>query len=134
MPDYSQAAPCYYNLDKVSAVSDEEYSALIGMEVPDNNEFKMGELTINNSLTQVAVGPFGKGLYNLLCNGAKVVALTAENPDMITESIKDMPLRSFSGFTGGILSQMSVDGILDLCNGQKGGFKKIVAGFKKENK
>ena len=66
--------------------------------------------------------------------GAKVVALTAENPDMITESIKDMPLRSFSGFTGGILSQKSVDGLLDLCNGKKGGFKKLVKGFGSGNK
>ena len=31
-------------------------------------------------------------------------------------------------------SQLLVDGILDLCNGKKGGFKKIIAGFKKKNK
>ena len=78
---------------------------------------------INCSVKQVAVSPFGKALCTVLKGGAKIVALTAENPDMITESIKDMPLRSFSGFTGGILSQESVDGILDLCNGKKGGFK-----------
>lgn len=134
VPDYRESAPAYYNLTKIDEIPDEQYAVVLGREVPDNNEFKMGELTINNSITQVAVGPFGKGLYNVLTNGAKVVALTAENPDMITESIKDMPLRSFSGFTGGILSQMSVDGILDLCNGKKGGFKKIIAGFKKKNK
>ena len=51
---------------------------------------------------------------------------------MITESIKDMPLRSFSGFTGGLVSQMSVDGLLDMCNGNKGGFKKLINGFKKD--
>ena len=44
---------------------------------------------------------------------------------------KDMPLRSFSGFTGGLLSPTTVEGILDLCNGTKGGFKKLISGFKK---
>ena len=68
---------------------------------------------------------------SVLKGGAKIVALTAENPDMITESIKDMPLRSFSGFTGGLLSPTTVEGILDLCNGTKGGLKKVISGFKK---
>ncbi len=131
VPDYSETAPAYYNLAETTFIPDEQFETLLGREIPCNDEFKKGELTINCSISQVAVSPFGKGLYGLLTNGAKVVALTAENPDMITESIKDMPLRSFSGFTGGILSQKSVDGILDLCNGKKGGFKKLVDGFRK---
>lgn len=131
VPDYSESAPAYYDLANTTYIPDEQFEALLGREIPCNDEFEKGELTINCSVSQVAVSPFGKALYGLLTNGAKVVALTAENPDMITESIKDMPLRSFSGFTGGLLSQKSVDGILDLCNGKKGGFKKIVDGFKK---
>ena len=131
VPDYSEAAPCYYNMENTTAVSDEEFTAVLGREIPDNSEFTKGNLTINSSVSQVAVSPFGKGLYKVLTNGAKIVALTAENPDMITESIKDMPLRSFSGFTGGILSPTTVEGILDLCNGTKGGLKKLISGFKK---
>lgn len=133
VPDYSETAPSYYNIEKVKLIPDREFESVLGREIPDNSEFKKGDLTINCSVSQVAVSPFGKFLYGALTNGAKVVALTAENPDMITESIKDMPLRSFSGFTGGILSQKSVDGLLDLCNGTKGGFKKLVKGFSKKN-
>lgn len=131
VPDYSESAPAYYDLENTTYIPDEQFKAVLAREIPCNDEFKKGELTINCSVSQVAVSPFGKALYGLLTNGAKVVALTAENPDMITESIKDMPLRSFSGFTGGLLSQESVDGILDLCNGKKGGFKRIINGFKK---
>lgn len=131
VPDYREAASCYYDLENTTAVSDEEFTAILGREIPDNSDFTKGNLTINSSVSQVAVSPFGKVLYTILTNGAKVVALTAENPDMITESIKDMPLRSFSGFTGGLLSPRTVEGILDLCNGTKGGFKKLVSGFKK---
>lgn len=132
VPDYSESAPSYYSIESVNRIPDSEFEAVLGREIPDNSEFKKGELTINSSVSQVAVSPFGKFLYGALTNGAKVVALTAENPDMITESIKDMPLRSFSGFTGGILSQKSVDGLLDLCNGTKGGFKKLIKGFSKK--
>ncbi len=132
VPDYTEAAPSYYNLKAVNRIPDSEFKAVLGRDIPDNSDIKKGDLTINCSVSQVAVSPFGKLLYGALTNGAKIVALTAENPDMITESIKDMPLRSFSGFTGGILSQKSVDGILDLCNGTKGGFKKLVNGFIKK--
>ncbi len=131
VPDYRETAPCYYDMENTTSVSDEAFTAVLAREIPDNSDFVKGNLTINSSVSQVAVSPFGKGLYTVLTNGAKVVALTAENPDMITESIKDMPLRSFSGFTGGLLSPKTVEGILDLCNGTKGGFKKLVSGFKK---
>ncbi|MBE6786278.1 MAG: glycosyl hydrolase [Ruminococcaceae bacterium] len=131
VPDYSESAPCYYNMESTTFVTDDEFRAVLGREIPDNSEFVKGNLTINSSVSQVAVSPFGKALCKILCNGAKVVALTAENPDMITESIKDMPLRSFSGFTGGLLSPTTVEGILDLCNGTKGGFKKLISGFRK---
>ena len=131
VPDYSESAPCYYNMESTTFVSDDEFRAVLGRDIPDNSEFVKGNLTINSSVSQVAVSPFGKALCAVLKGGAKVVALTAENPDMITESIKDMPLRSFSGFTGGLLSPTTVEGILDLCNGTKGGFKKLISGFKK---
>ncbi len=131
VPDYTETAPCYYNMENTTFVSDGEFRTVLGREIPDNSEFTKGNLTINSSVSQVAVSPFGKALYTILCNGAKIVALTAENPDMITESIKDMPLRSFSGFTGGLLSPTTVEGILDLCNGTKGGLKKLISGFKK---
>ena len=66
--------------------------------------------------------------------GSKIVAIGTENPEMITQSVVDMPLRSFSGFTGGLFSQMSVEGMVDMCNRKKGGFRKLIAGFKKKNR
>ena len=131
VPDYKESAPCYYNMESTTFVTDEEFRTVLGREIPDNSEYVKGNLTINSSLSQVAVSPFGKALFTILKGGANIVALTAENPDMITESIKDMPLRSFSGFTGGLVSPKTVDGILDLCNGKKGGLKKFITGFKK---
>ena len=132
VPDYSKTAPIYYSVDSMATIPEKQFEVLLGYELPNNSGFKKGELTINNSVKQVAVSPTGKALYGILNVGAKLVALGAENPEMITNSVNDLPLRSFSGWTGGLISQKSVDGLLDMCNGQKGGLKKLISGFKKD--
>ena len=132
VPDYSKTAPIYYAVDTMATIPEKQFEVVLGYTLPNNNPFKKGELTINNSVKQVAVSPTGKALYGILNVGAKIVALGAENPEMITNSVNDLPLRSFSGWTGGLISQKSVDGLLDMCNGKKGGFKKLVGGFKKD--
>ena len=53
---------------------------------------------------------------------------------MITESVKDMPLRAATAMTGGLVPEMSLYGLVDMVNGRKGGFRKFLKGFKKENK
>ena len=132
VPDYSNTAPVYYAVDNMATIPEKQFETVLGYTLPNNNKFKKGELTINNSVKQVAVSPTGKALYGILNVGAKIVALGAENPEMITNSVNDLPLRSFSGWTGGLVSQKSVDGLLDMCNGKKGGFKKLIGGFKKD--
>ena len=132
VPDYSKTAPIYYAVDSMATIPEKQFEVLLGRSLPNNSPFKKGDLTINNSVKQVAVSPTGKVLYGILNIGAKIVALGAENPEMITNSVNDLPLRSFSGWTGGLVSQKSVDGLLDMCNGKKGGFKKLIGGFKKD--
>lgn len=132
IPDYRKTAPIYYTVDSMATIPEKQFSAVLGRSLPDNSEYKKGELTINCSVSQIAVSPFGKFLCGVMSGGSKIVALSAENPEMITESVKDLPLRSFSASTGGLISQKSVDGILDMCNGKKGGFKKLLSGLKKE--
>ena len=115
----------------MASIPASQFEEVLGRPLPNNEEFKKGDLTLNCSITQVAVSPYGKLLKGVLTAGAKVVSLAAENPDMITQSIKDMPLRSFSGFTGGLVSQESVDGLVDMCNRKKGGVRKFIKGFRR---
>ena len=133
IPDYRESAPEYYDLPNTKVISDESFAAL-GVETIGNEPYKVGELTINNTVGQVGISPFGKFLKGMMKFGASIVALGAENKEMITQTVMDIPLRGFSGFSGGILSQMSVEGLVDMCNRKKGGFKKLCAGFKKKNK
>ena len=137
IPNYRETAPYYYNVanevDK-KRIPAEQFEVVYGKPLVENKPYEKGEFTIDSSITQISCTGVGKFLYNVLVFGSKLVAIGTENPDMITQSVKDMPLRSFSGFTGGLVSQMSVDGIVDMCNGTKGGFKKFCRGFKKKNR
>lgn len=132
VPDYTKSARIYYNVDAMSSIPLNQFEAVLGKSVPFNGEYRRGALTVDSSVSQIKCSPFGFVLNAVLTGGAKIVSLAAENPEMITQSIKDMPLRSFSGYTGGILSKKSVEGILDLCNGTKGGLRKLIDGFKKD--
>ncbi len=131
-PDYSSSAPAYYNIAGVNEIKTEEFEALYGEKMEGNAPFTKGTLTINNSIDQLSCSGFGKVLRFAMKIGAAIVAMGTENPAMIKKSVMDMPLRSFSGFSGGFLSPKSVDGLLDMCNGTKGGVKKLIAGFKKD--
>jgi hypothetical protein len=53
---------------------------------------------------------------------------------MIMNTLDEMPIRSFSGFTGGLFSEMSINGLVGLLNKQKGSGKKFWGGFKKKNR
>ena len=64
--------------------------------------------------------------------GAKIIAKSAENPEMITESVKDMPLRAATAMTGGLVPEMSLYGLVDMVNGRKGGLRKFLRGFRKK--
>lgn len=132
IPNYKESAPAYYDISKVNEIGVGEFEALYGEKMEGNAPFTKGTLTINNSIDQLSCSGFGKVLRFAMKIGAAIVAMGTENPAMIKKSVMDMPLRSFSGFSGGVLSPRSVDGLLDMCNGTKGGVKKLINGFKKE--
>ncbi len=136
VPNYRKTAPIYYDLknNEDMTIPDDQFVALLGRPLEDNSKFKKGELTQNNTLGQINVSPWGKFLYSLITFGSKIVAKFSENPEMITNSVADMPMRSMSAMTGGLISQVSLQGLVDMVNGKKGGFRKLLKGFKKKNK
>ena len=135
IPDYSKTAPVYYNMDaNTSAIPKEQFEALYGAKMPSNEDFKLGELTRNNSIGQCTLSRSGRFINRIIMFGAKIVARTAENPEMIINSVKDMPLRAASAMTGGLLPERALDGLVDMMNGKKGGFRRFMKGFKKPKK
>lgn len=133
IPDYRTTAPYYYDLQG-SEIPQAQFEALYGAPMPNNEPFKKGELTACNSVGQCAVSPCGRFIYRIAMFGAKIISKSAENPEMITESVKDMPLRAATAMTGGLVPEMSLNGLVDMVNGKKGGFRRFVRGFKKKNR
>jgi len=131
IPDYTGSAPYYFSL-KGDTVPVEQFEAVFGDKMPDNNPFKKGELTASNSVEQCAVSPWGKFIYRIAMFGAKIIAHSAENPEMITESVKDIPLRAATAMTGGLVPEMSLMGLVEMVNGKKGGLRKFLKGFRKK--
>ena len=136
IPDYRTSAPYYYDLTETNeqkrTIPIEQFAALYGASVVDNVPYARGEFNINCSLGDVSISPVGKFMNGLITFGVSLIAGSTTNREMMVHSAIDMPLRGFMGFTGGLLSMQCVEGLVDMCNGTKGGFKKFVQGFKKD--
>lgn len=132
VPDYRESAPCYYTLvDEKFDIPAEQFEVLYKAPLPDNSPYKKGEFNVNCTVGDVSISRWGKFIQNLLHFGVKVVSRSSQNKDMLLASVDDMPIRSFYGFTGGMISAKSVEGLIDMFNGKRGGFNKFIKGFKK---
>lgn len=132
IPDYRESAPCYYDIANADEIPVEQFEALYGKKVIENTPFAKGELSSYNTIGQCNVSPFGKFMYGLCVGVVNLVAKFSENPDMLTNSVKDMPYRTIAAWSMGIISDRSLDGLVDMLNGKKGGFRRFLKGFCKK--
>lgn len=136
IPDYRATAPYYYDLTETNeqkrTIPIEQFASLYGASVMENTAYNKGEFNVNCSLGDVSSSGVGKFLCGLITFGVGLVAGSSTNKEMMVRSAIDMPLRAFMGFTGGLLSMECVEGLVDMCNGKKGGFGRFVRGFKKD--
>lgn len=132
IPDYTASAPCYYDIANATEIPVAQFEAVYGEKVVENKPFEKGELCSYNTIGQCNVSPFGKFMYGLCVGVVNIVAKTSENPEMLTNSVKDMPYRTIAAWSMGIISDRSLDGLVDMLNGKKGGFRRFLKGFLKE--
>ena len=132
IPDYKAVAPCYYDIANATEIPVEQFEALYGAKMIENKPFAKGELQACNTIGQCNVSPFGRFMYRLCVGVINLVALSSENSEMLTNSVKDMPYRTIAAWSMGIISKRSLDGLVDMLNGRKGGFRRFLKGFGKE--
>ncbi len=133
IPDYRATAPYYYDL-KGDEIPAEQFKALYGKDLPENAPYKKGELTANNSIGQCNVSAWGRFINRTIKFVCKLIASSAENPEMIINSAMDMPVRAAAQWSNGLISERSLEGLVDMLNGKRGGFGKFIGGFKKKYK
>ena len=134
IPDYKAVAPCYYDIANAKDVPVEQFEALYGAKMIENKPFEKGELTANSSIGQCRVSRFGRFMYNVAVGAVNIAAKFSENPEMLTNSVKDMPYRTIAAWSMGIINQRALDGLVDMLNGRKGGFRRFIKGLGKEKK
>ena len=118
----------------VTNISDEEYRALLGREIPDGSW--SGELGINDALCQMyyAKSFIARHAYKVLDKRLKK-SLEAGVPDLNTLFQFNMPFRAIGKMSNGQVSMEMVDAILLLVNGHFfKGLKGIVKGYFKNRK
>ena len=125
--------PSYYSGD-IRKVSDTEYRALLGRDIPNGNW--SGELGINDALCQMyyAKSFIARFVYRILDKRLKK-SLEAGVPDLNTLFQFNMPFRAIGKMSNGQVSMEMVDSIVLLVNGHFfKGMSGIISGYFKNKK
>jgi len=105
-----------YESGNIKAVSEEEFSELLGRPVPDGKW--TGELDRNDAVCQLYYAKTGiaRLAYRILTN-LKTKAEAKGKPDLNIMFIYNMPFRAIGKMSGGMVSDKMVDDIVLLVNG-----------------
>lgn len=123
VPDYSTLAPSYYGAN-IMNISDEEFRAVLGHDIPANSRDKSKPLTILNTIEDAKDGKWGGRLYRLLRK------LLGEETMMGAVAVQT-PIKNFISMSFSIFSPEMADGLLLILNEDKfwRGLGKIIGGF-----
>ncbi len=127
--------PSYVKAD-ILKVSDEEYTKLLGHEIPDGSW--SGTLTMNDAICQLY---YAKSLKARLVYKIMTAMLNKSiekgEPDLNITFIYNMPFRAIGKMAGGMVSQEMCESILTIVNGHGVSFLKgvggLIGGFLRQN-
>ena len=129
-----KAIPSYY-AGNIKKVSDAEFEALLGHEIPDGSW--SGTIQPNDAIAQLYYAKSLKArfVWKILDSMLKK-SIAKGKPDLNNTFIYKMPIRAVGKMAGGMVSQKMCDGILDIVNGHAIGFfkglGKLIGGFFKQ--
>lgn len=107
-----------YKKAEVLTVSDDEFTRLLGREIPQENWQKGQELRLNDALSQMNYAK--SGLTRLVARILRNLLKRAEKkgkPDLNLLFLYNLPFRALAKMTGGAIDMAMVKGILTIVNG-----------------
>ena len=127
LPYTMEDLPSYAKAD-ILAVSDEEYTKLLGHEIPDGSW--AGTLQMNDAICQLYYAKSLKArfVYKIM-TGMLNKSIEKGEPDLNITFIYNMPFRAIGKMAGGMVSQEMCESILEIVNGHAGGFFKGLGGL-----
>ena len=126
--------PSYFS-GNIKAVSDAEFTALLGHEIPDGSW--SGRIEANDAIGQLYYAQSLKARFVWkIMDSMLQKSIDKGEPDLNITFIYNMPIRAIGKMAGGMCSQEMCDGILDIINGHGiafcKGLGKILVGFFKQ--
>lgn len=123
IPDYKAVAPSYYGAD-IMNVSDDEFKAVYGKELPPKVRDKNAPFTVLNTIEDAKDGKWGGRIYRLL-----IKILGADT--MMGAVATQLPIKNFISMSFGLFSPEMAEGlILILAEDKMGkGLKAIFKGI-----
>lgn len=109
-------------------IPDESFAALLGHPIPAAKWDRIAPIGFNDTISQGAylTGGLGKGIYNLIEGMRRLlVAMGKKEKANDLAFIMNIPWRNVARMSG-FLSDEQVMALLDIINGQKGGFRKLM--------
>ncbi|MDR2052099.1 MAG: fibronectin type III-like domain-contianing protein [Treponema sp.] len=110
--------PHYYSV-AVRDVSDTEFAALLGHDIPPSLWDKNAPLESNDAISQMsyAKSPVARLAYKILSDKKKRMEAEGK-PDLNILYIYNMPFRGIAKMTGGAVNMEMVNAVLELINGR----------------
>lgn len=129
IPDYSQSAPAYYT-GNVQKVPDEQFAAVLGCEIPPSMPDESIPLLITDNFENARRTKKGLKFYNLITSCVKKFT-KGPSQGMALSIATQTPFRCFISMSGGVFSEDMAQGLLNILNGEKHGWSKILKGIPK---
>lgn len=133
LPENADKLPSYAE-GRITRISDEEFRALLGHEIPDGQW--SGILDGNDAICQMyyAKSILARLAYRIMKKRLDK-SMKKGVPDLNTMFLFNMPFRGIAKMSGGMCSREMADGILKVVNGHLfSGIKVIVRGFFRQRK
>lgn len=126
--DRSVQLPDYYT-GNIKAVTNDEFTALIGHTPPSSERDRTQPITANNSLSDASDTKWGARIDKLLRTALLKRGGEMANGAMMYHTVMEMPVRGFRTMSGGLVSQEMIDALVSLLNGQGGGGRLVKEGI-----
>ncbi len=104
IPDYKAVAPSYYGAD-IMNVSDDEFKAIYGKELPPRVRDKNAPFTVLNTIEDAKDGKWGGRIYRLL-----IKILGADT--MMGAVATQLPIKNFISMSFGLFSPEMAEGLI----------------------
>ncbi|HPZ65211.1 MAG TPA: glycoside hydrolase family 3 C-terminal domain-containing protein [Bacillota bacterium] len=126
VPDYRDACPAYYQLDRQTDIPREQFAALYGRPLPPKTEAGKKVYHRNSTLGDIShtfIGRImlkaGTSMATGKVKGEEEDSRIIATKNMMTKMAPQLPLRSIAFSSGGLLTLGMIDGLLMILNGRR---------------